>query len=522
MPVKEVSMSKIKEILRLTFESELSQRQIAACLSLSSGVVHKYQHLSKTAGLDWLAIKDTDELALYRLMSQAFRKNKPVIKMHDYAELDCPNIYLELKKKYVTLQLLWFEYKEVHLTQSYGYSQYCRHYNNWLATQKPSMRQIYLAGDKLFLDYCGPTIDIIDSATGKTRSAQIFVCVLGASNYTYIEATWDQKLFNWIASNVRALEFFEGVPALLVPDNLKAAVIKASRHEPEVNATYADFACYYGTAILPARPYKPKDKAKVETGVLITERWVLARLRHRTFFGLSELNAALAVLLIELNERPFKKMPGSRKSQFEAIDKPALKPLPARPYEYAEFKKARVQINYHILVSKHYYSVPFLHLKKEIDVRITASTIECFWQGERIASHVHNYDEGYHYTTSKEHMPESHRRYTEWSPERFLNWAQDIGTATREMVFSILNSKKAPVQQSYLTCMGLLQLSKKYNKERLEAACQRSLRMGVATRANVATLLKNGLETGEVIEEEKPTILLQHENIRGPKAYQNF
>lgn len=519
MPAKEVSMSKIKDIFRLTFESQLSQRQIASSLSLSSGVVHKYQHLARSIGLDWTELKGMDESALYRLIHQTPQKKKPVSR---YVEPDCPNLHQELKRKGLTLQLLWEEYKAVHGDRSYGYSQYCRLYGSWISTQKPSMRQVHIAGEKLFLDYCGPTVDIIDSSTGQVRTAQIFVCVLGASNYTYIEATWDQTLPNWIASNVRALEFFGGAPALFVPDNLKSAVTKASRYEPDINVTYADFARHYNAAVLPARPYKPKDKAKVECGVLVVERWVLARMRKLTFFGLSELNAAIVGLRTELNEKPFKKLPGSRRSQFEALDKPALKSLPERRYEYAEFKKARVQLNYHVQVNKHYYSVPFSYLKKEIDVRITASTIECFFQSERIASHVRNYDEGYHYTTCKEHMPQNHRSYSEWTPDRFLNWAQTIGPATKGVVLSILNSKKAPVQQSYLTCMGLLQLSKKYDKDRLEAACQRSLQMGVATRANVAIILKNGLEKTELPEEKRPISILQHENIRGPAAYQNF
>lgn len=519
MPVKEVSVSKVKDIIRLTFESKLSQRQIANCLDLSRGVVHKYQHLSKSTGLDWATLKGMDDSALHRLIHQASQKEKPASR---YVEPDCPKLHQELKKKGLTLQLLWEEYKEVYIEKSYSYPHFCRYYRDWLSTQKPSMRQVHVAGEKLFLDYCGPTVDIIDSSTGQVRSAQIFVCVLGASNYTYIEATWDQTLPNWIASNVRALEFFGGAPALFVPDNLKSAVTKAARYEPDINVTYADFARHYHAAVLPARPYKPKDKAKVECGVLVVERWVLARLRHLTFFGLAELNAAIIGLRTELNEKPFKKMPGSRKSQFEAIDKPALQALPERPYEYAEFKKARVQLNYHVQVKKHYYSVPFSYLKKEIDVRVTASTIECFFQGERIASHVHNYDEGYHYTTCKEHMPQNHRSYAEWTPDRFLNWAQTIGLATKEIILCILTSKKAPIQQSYLTCMGLLQLSKKYDKDRLEAACQRSLQMGVATRANVALILKNGLEKTEIPEEKRPISILQHENIRGPAAYQNF
>lgn len=331
MPVIGVSMHKIKDILRLHFEAQLSQHQIAASLQLSSGAVNKYLALSRAANIGWPLPEEMDETTLRSLLRPHTAKTAR------YHEPDYASIHQELKRKGVTILLLWQEYEQAHKKSAYRYAQFCSKYRNWLQRQKPSMRQIHRAGEKLFIDYCGPTIDVIDPGTGEIRPASIFVAVLGASNYTYAEATWDQTLPNWIASHVRALQFFGGVPLLLVPDNLRSAVTKACRYEPKINKTYADLAAHYCTAVLPARPYRPKDKAKAENAVLVVERWILARLRHFTFVGLAELNAAIAKLLHELNHRSFKKLPGTRASQFEAIDKPVLKALPSRLYEFATF-----------------------------------------------------------------------------------------------------------------------------------------------------------------------------------------
>ncbi|HQU09199.1 MAG TPA: IS21 family transposase, partial [Opitutales bacterium] len=376
------------------------------------------------------------------------------------------------------------------------------------------------AGEKLFIDYCGPTLDVIDPTTGEIRSAAVFVAVLGASNYTYAEATWDQKLPNWIGSHVRAFQFFGGVPALLVPDNLKSAVTKANRYEPELNRTYADLACHYSTAIVPARPYKPKDKAKVENAVLVVERWILARLRHQTFVGLAELNAAISELLKQLNHRPFKKLPGTRASQFEAIDKPALKPLPEQSYELAQFSKARVHVDYHIEVDRHYYSVPYALIKQALDVRLTLHTVECFHEGVRVASHVRSFLKGKH-TTLAEHMPPSHKAYSEWSPGRFLNWALDIGPNTRDVIQRLLNQGAHP-EQSYRSCFGILSLAKRYGKVRLEAAAYRALAIGSPRRHSIESILKKGLEQQPLKPNEtNASPAVKHENIRGASHYQS-
>jgi transposase len=511
MPAVGVSMHKIKDILRLHFEAQLSQHQVAGSLQLSSGVVNKYLSLAKEAGLRWPLPEDMDEEKL-RSVLRPYAKKVSRYQAPDYA-----SIHQELKHKSVTLLLLWQDYEDAHGKRAYRYAQFCAKYKDWLQRQKPSMRQIHLAGEKLFVDYCGKTIDIIDPTTGEIRPAAIFVAALGASNYTYAEATWDQTLPNWIASHVRTFQFLGGIPKLLVCDNLKAAVTKACRYEPKINQSYADLAAHYGTAILPTRPYKPKDKAKVENAVLIIERWILARLRHYTFIGLAELNAAIAKLLQELNHRPFKKLPGTRKSQFEAIDKPTLKPLPARAYEFALFLNARVHVDYHIEVDGHYYSVPYQLIKQVLPIRLSAHTVECFYQGQRVASHIRSFLKG-SFTTLKEHMPKAHQKYSEWNSDRFLNWAMDIGPCTRDVIKHLLDKPLHP-EQSYRTCFGILSCAKRYGKARLEAACQRALAIGAPRRRSILSILEKGLDQHPLNQVIKSSIKL-HENIRGAIHYQ--
>lgn len=516
MPAQGISMNKIREILRLHFDSKLSQHQIAASLKISSGVVNKYISLARAAALSWPMDPPLDDKALRVLLRPYKDTAKPVA----FVEPDYSSIHQELKQKGVTLLLLWQEYEAVYGKKAYRYARFCAKYKDWLERQKPSMRQTHRAGEKLFIDYCGPTMEVIDPTTGEIRSVAVFVAVLGASNYTYAEATWDQKLPNWIGSHVRAFQFFGGVPALLVPDNLKSAVTKANRYEPELNRTYADLACHYATAIVPARPYKPKDKAKVENAVLVVERWILVRLRHQTFVGLAELNAAISELLQQLNHRPFKKLPGTRASQFEAIDKPALKPLPERPYELAQFSKARVHVDYHIEVDRHYYSVPYTLIKQPVDVRLTLHTVECFHEGVRVASHIRSFLKGKH-TTLAEHMPPSHKAYSEWSPGRFLNWALDIGPNTRDVIQRLLNQGAHP-EQSYRSCFGILSLAKRYGKVRLEAASYRALAIGSPRRHSIESILKKGLEQQPLKPNETNTSpVVKHENIRGAGHYQS-
>jgi transposase len=368
----------------------------------------------------------------------------------------------------------------------------------------------------MFVDYAGPTVPIFDALNGQVQQAQIFVAVLGASNYTYSEATLTQSLSDWIGSHIRAFEFFGGVPQLVVPDNLKSGVHRACRYEPALNRSYSDMLAHYHSAALPARPYKPRDKAKVEVGVQVVERWLLARLRHQTFFSLADLNLALSTLLDSLNDRPFKKLVGSRRSQFEELDKPALKPLPDGRYHLAEWKKVRVHIDYHIEVDGHYYSVPHKLIRRQVEVRLTATTVECFLKGERVAAHPRSHSKGGN-TTLTEHMPKAHRAHLEWSRESFLNWATGIGPQTGEMVHHLLTHRPHP-EMGFRSCLGLLSLAKGYGAQRLESACSIALALGSPNRSSVASILEKGLDKLEPREEEEAS-LPSHRNIRGAAYY---
>jgi transposase len=503
-------MKKIIEVLRLKYAAGLSHERIARACGLSKGTVNNSLSATHAQGITWPLPEDLDEARLEALL---FPTRQPASRL---VEPDYFQMHQALKRKGVTLQLLWAEYVGVHGERGYRYSQYCNRYRLWRERQKRSMRQIHLAGEKLFIDYCGPTMPIVDRHTGEIRQAQVFVCVLGASSYTYAEATHSQSLPDWIASHQRALRFYGGVPALLVPDNLKSAVDLADRYEPGINATYAEMAAHYGTAVLPARPYKPKDKAKAEVGVQIVERWILARLRHHSFFSLAELNAAIAELLPALNERPFQGRTESRRDLFEAIDRPALRPLPSEPYDYAEWRKAKPGIDYHIAIEKRLYSVPHNLIGQTLDVRLTATTVEVLHKGQRVASHA-RHGQG-RYTTLAEHMPKAHRAHREWSPSRFLSWARAIGPCTAQVIEQQLTDRPHP-EHGYRACLGLLGLSRGYGKLRLENACERALAIHSATYTSVTSILKQGLDQQGFDEPAEQAELPLHGNVRGPGYY---
>jgi transposase len=515
MPADRLAMRQIKDILRLKHDAGLSLREIARSLNLSIGVVSKYLQLAAAAGIGWPPPAELDDEALARRLQPP-----PVVSLPNTPSPDFAELHRELRRKGVTLLLLWEEYAQAHPADHYSYSHFCVLYRQWRQRLSPTMRQTHAPGDKLFVDYCGPTVPVIDSLTGEVRQAQIFVAVLGASNYTYAEATFTQGLPYWIASHVRAFEFFGGVPRLVVPDNLKSGVTKACRYEPALSRTYAEMLEHYDTAALPARPYKPRDKAKAEVGVQIVERWILARLRKQTFFTLAELNAAIRPLLDRLNQKPFRKLPGSRYSQFEATEKALLKPLPLRAYEYAEWKKARVHIDYHVEIDGHYYSVPHTLLKRQLDVRLTATAVECFLNNQRVAVHPRSDRQGGH-STLAEHMPKSHRAHLEWTPGRFLNWAVSIGPATRDLVQHLLTNRPHP-EMGFRSCLGLLSLEKRFGKQRLEDACQRALALSSPRRSSVLSILEKGLDSQPLPEAEAeiaapPPV---HENLRGAAYYQ--
>jgi transposase len=505
-------MRKIKEVLRLKWAQGLSNRQIAKACGIGRPTVGEYLRRAAEAGLAWPLPPDLDEAALER---QLFPP-PPSLPAQARGVPDWSLVHQELKRKGVTLFLLWQEYRETH-PEGYQYSWFCDHYRAWQGKLDVVMRQDHRAGEKLFVDYAGQTMPVVDRDTGEIREVQIFVAVLGASNYTYAEATWTQGLADWIGSHRRTFAFLGGVPELVVPDNLRAGVSKAHRYEPDTNPTYQDMASHYGIAVLPTRVRRPRDKAKVEAGVLVVERWILAALRRRTFFSLAQLNAAIRGLLERLNTRPFKKLSGSRRAHFEAWDKPALNPLPAAPYEYAEWKKARVHIDYHVAVEGHYYSVPYALIKKQLDVRITQNTLECFYRGNRVASHRRSQQKGRH-TTVPAHMPESHRQAGEWTPQRLSNWAAKTGPATEKLITTVLTSRRHP-QQAYRSCLGILRLGKAYGDARLEAACRRALILGSHSYKSIESILKHRLDDKPLAEQQELALPEDHDNIRGPSYY---
>jgi transposase len=504
-------MKKIIEVLRLKYAARLSHEKIARACGLSKGAVGKYVSATQALGITWPLPEGVDQARLEALLFPARQPSSRLV------EPDFFQMHQALKRKGVTLQLLWAEYVAVHGECGYRYSQYCHRYRQWRDRQKRSLRQVHLAGDKLFIDYCGPTVPIVNRHTGESREAQVFVSVLGASSYTYAEATYTQSLPDWIASHQRALAFYGGVPALLVPDNLKSAIDLADRYEPGINTTYAEMAAHYGTAVLPARPYKPKDKAKAEVAVQVVERWILARLRHHTFFSLAELNAAIKALLPALNERPFQGRTESRRDLFETIDRPALKPLPRDTYDYAEWRKARPGIDYHIAVDKRFYSVPHNLVGQTLDVRLTATTVEVLHKGQRVASHA-RHGQG-RYTTLIEHMPKAHRAHRDWSPGRFIQWAKSIGPCTAQVIEQQLTDRPHP-EHGYRSCLGLLKLARGYGKPRLEAACQRALAIHSASYRSVASILKQGLDRQPLSDDQAGQAELPlHTNVRGPGYY---
>ena len=506
-------MRKIREVLRLD-SLGLSQRQIALSCCVGQATVSNYLKAAEQAGLKW---PDIAEWGQERLVEALAPAEPAAPRRAQWPEPDYAAIRQQLQThKHVTLQLLWEEYRQQH-PDGYRYSRYCELYRRWLRHQEVALRHEHKAGEKLFVDYAGPTLSVQDSATGEAREAQLFVAVLGASNYTFAEATWTQGLGDWIGSHMRAFEFFQGAPAIVVPDNLKSGVTKACRYEPGVNRTYEEMAAHYGVAVVPARPLKPKDKAKVEGGVLIVERWILAALRKRKFFSLGEANQAIGELLARLNQRGFRKREGSRQSLYEEIDKPALRPLPCERYQYGEWKSARVNIDYHSEFDHHWYSVPYQLTQQEVELRATATTVEIFHKGLRVASHARSY--ALHCaTTVEEHRPKAHQRYLAWTPSRLVDWAATIGPATAQLFERIMQTKRHP-EQGYRSCLGILRLGDQYPKQRVEAAARRAVTLNACSYQSLKSILKNNLDGTEPESAPAPKPPLDHPNLRGPNYF---
>ncbi len=515
MANRRLPMRKIKEVLRLKYGCGLSAREIARSCQVSRSTVAEYLMRAKAAGISWpeaAELTDTgieEKLFPVRVIPSSVKRPEP-----DYEYIH--NELRKYRKFNLTLIQVWLEYKEEY-PDGYQYSQFCDRYRRWKGRLDYYMRQEHRYGEKVFIDYCDG-LSIVDLATGELILTQLFLAVWGASNYTYADATLSQTLPEWIGSNRRALEYFGCVPRVLVPDNLKSGVSKACRYEPELNPTYADMAEHYGCAVIPARPRKPRDKAKAEAGVLIAQRWILAVLRRRTFYSLAELNTAIGECLEILNTRPMRRLKKSRRELFESMDRPSALPLPLRPYEYAEWLKARAGFNYHIDADGHSYSVPFHLFHEKLDIRLTAATIEAFRKGERVAAHARSYVKG-GYTTLREHMPPEHRAYTEWSPSRFITWAGKTGTATSQLVEKVLAGRSYP-EQAYKACMGIIHLGQHYEPERVEAAAERALKYNACSYRSMKAILASGLDKQPDSRETGQMSLPLHQNIRGKEYYQ--
>ena len=493
--------------------STLTNREIARALHVSAGAVSKYRRAVQAAGISAEESQNLTDTELEKRVWQA-RVSRPP---RHLVLPDCAWIHTQMKRhKHVTLQLVWEEYRAAHGESSLRYSAFCERYRHWVTRLKRSMRQRHFAGEKLFVDYAGRTVPIYGATCEEAYRATIFVGALGASGYAYAEATRTAALPDWLGSHVRMLTFYGCAPTILVPDNPRVGVTKADRYEPQLQRSYEEMAGHFGIAVIPARPYKPKDKARAELTVLLVCRWVLARLRHQRFFSLEELNVAIKPLLAQLNDRPFQKMPGSRRSVFEALDRPAMRALPATPYVDAEWKRARVAFDYHVDVDHHYYSVPHALVGQEVWARFSAATVEVFHRSERIASHVRSYQRGVH-TTVGEHMPRSHRAHAQWSPTRLIHWGASIGTNTCAVVEHLLKSKPHP-EQGYRACLGLLSLARQYGQGRLEAASTLAVKLQSPTRKSVLSILKTGRDQRPLASAE-PLDLPAHTNVRGPKYY---
>lgn len=517
-------MRKVREVLRLHFECGRSQREIARSLSLGSGTVSDYLKRAREAGVDWTAASAMAETELEKRLFRYPKRSTSA----ERAPIDFAWVHQELKRAGVTLQLLWNEYQEAVRarndgSEAYQYSQFCELYREWRKRLGVCLRQVHRAGEKAFVDYSGKKPRVVDQATGEVRDVELFVMTLGASNYTYAEATFTQRLADFVSSTVRGFEYFGGVPEVLVPDQLRSAVSGPDRYDPDINSTYLEMAKHYGVAVVPARPGRPRDKAKVESAVLVVQRWILARLRHSTFFSLAELNHAIRELVDELNRRPFRKLEGSRKSAFESLDKPLLRALPAHRYELGVWARAKVHIDYHVAFDHRFYSVPVALVGARVEIRATQAVVEIFSRGERVASHPRSYGPRGTAITSDEHRPHAHREYGQWPPARLVAWATTLGPNIREVVERMLSRHSRP-ELAYRPVLGVIRLGDRYGVARLERACARALatsQLDGARYRYIESMLKRGLDSTP-IEHSEPRLSLpsSHENIRGSRYYE--
>jgi transposase len=513
MAARRLSMRKIKEVLRLRFGHGIAIRKIAASCKIGHGTVEEYLVRARMAGVSWPLPEGLDDGAIEGML---YRPAEPE-RVRAVGMASMEEIHRELRRKGVTLHLLWEEYKG-RCPEGYGYSRFCQLYRLWEGKLHVSLRQLHRAGEKLFVDWAGQTIPVVQPDTGEIREAYLFVAVLGASNYTFARAYLSQELPFWIQAHVDAFGFMGGVSEIVVPDNTKTGVTHPCYYEPDINRSYHEMAAHYGCVVIPTRVCSPKDKAKVEAGVLVAERWILASLRNHRFFSLAELNSAIEDKLVLLNNRKLQKIHSSRREQFEALDRPVLKALPAVPYQYGEWKKATVNVDYHVEIEGHYYSVPWQLIKQKVEVRLSGLTVEVFLKGKRVASHRRSFKRG-GFTTLDEHRPKSHQRYLQWTPSRIIRWAAQNGPHTEALVTKVLESRPHP-EQGFRSCLGIMRLATKHSAQRLEAACQRALTLKSYSYKSVASILRNGLDKEPPPQDQGPSQSLIHPNIRGELYYQ--
>lgn len=512
-------MKKLKDVLRLKCVGHLSHRQIASALSLSASTVSYYVRAAQAAGVDWQRASEMSEEALQNIVYPHCKQLMSTPAKTKYPLPDFTKVNQELKRKGVTLHLLWQEYQDLQKNKGYSYAQFCRYYNKFCKTIEPAFVHTYKSGEKCFIDYCGPRIPLYAEDGSIAHEVYIFVAVLAASNYTFVIASLTRSLPDWIDAHVQALEYFGGVPLLLIPDNEKAGVKDACYYDPDVNPTYADFAEHYQAIVLPTRPVQPRDKGKVEKAVQCAETFIIAKLRHHHFYSLTELNTAIRPLLDEFNRQPFQKLEGTRHSQFIKIDKPYLLPLPAQRYEYATFKKAVVGLNYHVQINKNFYSVPHCFMKKTVMCRITQQLITIYHDNKLIACHAHSNGSGT-YTTLTEHMPDVHKRHQAWTPELFLQWANTIGEAMLQIAQQNIAVQPHP-ECIYRIHNGFRQLAKQYSPKRLHGACQYALAHDMYRHRNVRAVLAAKLDQQTLLAANDAVLqsTQNHEHIRGPEYF---
>lgn len=506
---RRISMIKIREIARLYLELNLGIRAIARSCNISTSTASIYVDRIKNLGATYKDISVLDDDALYELICpEEENKIKRIQPDFDY-------IFHELKKKHVTLQLLYEEYKRDN-PDGYKRSQFYNLYRRWLKTKDPVMRFNHKPGERMFVDFSGEKPHYCDPTTGHRAEVELFVSVLGASSYTFAYAVPDQTKESLVKANVKALEYYGGSPLYIVPDNLKASVTKPCYYDPEINKAFLAMASHYNMAVMPTRVRRPKDKAKVESAVLQVERRIIAVLRNRTFLSIYELNEAILEEVNKLNRRPLSGMDKSRYDLFMEIEKEALRPLPVERFEMASWKKAKVHIDYHVQVEKSYYSVPYTIIGEDVDIRYTDRVVEVYHKNRRVASHMRTYDKG-RFITDKLHMPHSHRKYLEWTPERIKSWGEKIGINTKNLIDAVMKNKEH-AEHAFRACLGIIRLAKIYPPERVDMACRKALDLGALNYRSVKSLLERKLETTAIVTDEKG-ITPVHDNIRGSIYY---